>query len=755
MKFLFITHQLSRTGAPIVFLDMLRIYLGMGHDITLISLLDGPLHDELNELGIEVSVKDDFFKDRERFKPYAESFDAVFCNTLITYQVIHVLNGADTPVFWWIHEGEQYFDYFKTVLPDMATLSKNVKVLSVGHYVQDVIRRRFGIDTDILHFGIEDMYAEPDVKRDNKKIRFVIAGTYSKVKGQDVLCDAIRKLKTEYSDKSEFIFCGNEESVDEYVFDRVETLCKDYPNVEKRASLPRNEMIEVMRDMDYLIVPSRVDPIPTVAAEAMMLKKPCIITEVCGIAYYLADGDNAFVCPTEDADALCDRIMRAVDIRTSDDESEYNDMCNSAREVYEDHFSKRVFEPAVRAIVDGLETKAGEKLIFAVGVYDILDIFTYAMLPEFERLGYETYLFDSSDMVKSLGGLYEFIKTPVKACITFNNLAFNTELVPGQNMWDALGIPIINILMDHPFCHKKALDNAPGNAIVLCPDMNHMRYLQRFYPQIPMVGFLPHGGKLLDRQLKPISKRSIDIIYAGGISRKFAYEMMPDFSRYAFDARDIADKAYEMMICDPSLTTEEAIEAQVKVHGVTLPDEELCALIEELHYIDLLIVSHYREKTIRTLAEAGLNIVLFGTGWEVCDWIRDCPTLDFRGRISANEIVETMHDAKIVLSTMTWFKDGTHDRVYNGMLAGAVAITDTSIYMKENYPYYPIKPASEAEFVMFELTELESLATMVKGLLSDNDTMQTIADNGRKRAVETDTWAKRADEIHTDLLSYM
>ena len=62
-----------------------------------------------------------------------------------------------------------------------------------------------------------------------------------------------------------------------------------------------------------------------------------------------------------------------------------------------------------------------------------------------------------------------------------------------------------------------------------------------------------------------------------------------------------------MMVKDPSITTEEAIETEVKKHGVVLSDDELCSLIEELHYVDLLIVSHYREKVVRTLAEAGLN----------------------------------------------------------------------------------------------------------------------------------------------------
>ena len=74
--------------------------------------------------------------------------------------------------------------------------------------------------------------------------------------------------------------------------------------------------------------------------------------------------------------------------------------------------------------------------------------------------------------------------------------------------------------MDHPFIHKKALDEAPSNAVVICPDRNHMKFVQRFYPQIQIVGFLPHGGKTKNIQAKPIVERNIDILYAGGISYK-------------------------------------------------------------------------------------------------------------------------------------------------------------------------------------------------------------------------------------------
>lgn len=393
------------------------------------------------------------------------------------------------------------------------------------------------------------------------------------------------------------------------------------------------------------------------------------------------------------------------------------------------------------------------KLIFMTGVYDTLDIFAFEMMKELESMGYEILNFDSSHMEESLRLLAGFIQTPVKAVITFNNLGFNMELVEGKNIWDELGIWCINILMDHPFCHKPALDQAPAHSIVLCPDRNHMHYLKRFYPGIPVVGFLPHGGKCNTHNLKPIADRSIDVIYAGGLSRDFALEMIPDFTQFPFDAKQIADCAYEELIRHPDKTTEAAIEEALSLHHVSLSEEELCDFIEQIHYIDLLAVSYYRERTVRILVENGISVTLYGTGWENCPWL-DSPNLHFGGRISAEEVVGKMADAKIVLNTMTWFKDGTHDRVFNGMLAGAVALTDSSVYMKEEF-CGSLSDFVSDELLMFDLSELNQLPEIVRTLLDHPKQMQEIADRGYQKVIKQHTLASRARELHFDLLSQL
>ena len=248
-----------------------------------------------------------------------------------------------------------------------------------------------------------------------------------------------------------------------------------------------------------------------------------------------------------------------------------------------------------------------KRLIFFIGVYDTLDLFIYELKREFEQLEYETMVFDVRDMKGSLMQLASFITKPVKAAITFNNLGFNMELHAGKNLWEELNIPCVNILVDHPYCYHNALAAAPTNGTVLCIDRNHMKYLQRFYPDIPVTGYLPHGGRELAGEKKPLEKRSVDVLYAGGLSRQFAVNIMPDFSKYQeFDAKKICEKTYEYLIAHPQKTVEEAIEQSLLTEGVTLEDDVLREVIADLHFVELYAVSYYREKVLRILAENGV-----------------------------------------------------------------------------------------------------------------------------------------------------
>lgn len=72
--------------------------------------------------------------------------------------------------------------------------------------------------------------------------------------------------------------------------------------------------------------------------------------------------------------------------------------------------------------------------------------------------------------------------------------------------------------------------------------------------------------------------------------------------------------------------------------------------------MDSLAVSFYREQMIRTLTDCGIQVTVFGLGWDRCEW--ESPNLIYGGTLLPMQILELMNESKVVLNTMTWFKRG-------------------------------------------------------------------------------------------------
>lgn len=393
------------------------------------------------------------------------------------------------------------------------------------------------------------------------------------------------------------------------------------------------------------------------------------------------------------------------------------------------------------------------RFIFFKGLYSTLDLYTDEMLRICGERGYEAYVLhtthgeDAACMhineeqeKKEREGLLRFLEKPVTAAIGFGNMGLRYEMDGIGNIWDAYKVPYIDVMMDHPFHFSGIFRYAAKQTVLLCPDRNHAAYIRRFYKKIARADFLPHAGMELPGKKKPICDRSIGVLYAGGLSRGVVGHMVPDLSGFSdFDADRLTQAVLDDLLHHPYKTTEAAVEEYLNGIGIFYPDEILCEVIRKLRFLDSYITSFFREMTVKLLVEHGVKVTLYGAGWDVCDWI-DHPNLDYRGVVPAQEIPKLMTDAKIVLNTMTWFKDGSHDRVFNGMLAGAAVVSDTSLYMKEEF-------TDEKELVFFELERLFELPDRVKKLLADEEKLQRIADCGYTAAAEKHRMENRLDAI--------
>jgi D-inositol-3-phosphate glycosyltransferase len=60
---------------------------------------------------------------------------------------------------------------------------------------------------------------------------------------------------------------------------------------------------------EMVVMPSHYESFGMVALEAMAMGTPVIASEVGGLAYVVRDGDNGFLVPRRDAEALAGRIL--------------------------------------------------------------------------------------------------------------------------------------------------------------------------------------------------------------------------------------------------------------------------------------------------------------------------------------------------------------------------------------------------------------------------------------------------------------
>ena len=282
----------------------------------------------------------------------------------------------------------------------------------------------------------------------------------------------------------------------------------------------------------------------------------------------------------------------------------------------------------------------------------------------------------------------------------------------------------------------------PKTARVYCTDQNHVDFMHRFFPEITKVGFLPHAGIELPIEKKPLKERKIEVFYAGALPFFTAGSLVPDLSAITeFDALDMAKTVLEDLIKNPRQTTEFAIEHYLKEREVCLDDAALFDTIVKMRFLDSYATSFFRENAVRLLVESGIDVTAYGTGWNQCEW-SDNKYLHYGGKILAPEVLPLMADSKIVLSTMTWYKFGAHDRIFNGMLADACVVTDDSAYLRGLPQEAPVR---------FQLEEIEALPELVNELLNHPDEMQENADCGYELAKKEHTWKNRVLTILKDL----
>jgi len=411
------------------------------------------------------------------------------------------------------------------------------------------------------------------------------------------------------------------------------------------------------------------------------------------------------------------------------------------------------------------------KIVLFKNTVESQEFFSFELAKCFKARGHEIFIYDCTDPITSKKNLDKFVETGNTVFLSFNfNGMINDPLLCEKNGKDPVylkktGIPIINIVVDHPYYYHKEFVNIPDRYIQISIDENHRDYMRRFFPEINADNIVYLGGTQLipyesgeyeegyvyknaeKTDLVPFFERTNDIIFCGNY-------MKPEyFEKYLKGCeKGVIDFYHEILNVlkeEPDRTLEDvAIEKIREEFGDEADDPYIRDCLENMIFLDLQVRHFFRGTAVAAIADAGYRIRVYGAGYEDLS-CRHPENIENMGNVNSVTCLKALAQSRVSLNIMPWFKKGGHDRVYNTCLNGALCLSDTSEALCKEFSdgkdivFYDLKTTQDTK---------DGIAAKYAYLYDHKNEMRDIAENGYENALKNHTWSSRALELEKIML---
>lgn len=320
-KLLIVSHNLNLEGAPLFLFNLARGLKNCGHNVEILSPIDGPIKEKFQKIGFNVIVSDftsgDF--DTSRFR---KKYDAIIVNTIIGYKFIKRFNLSKENIIWSLHESERdiYFNNFHDL--DGALLSKVKKVVfssKATRYIYEdlntannfIIINTVGDPSTIDSYIIKNSKEKIREKHGFNKTDLVVnlIGTICLRKGQLEFTEAVINILKELKDPDlKFVMVGGGRGYEYENIIRKLIKLSGFKNQILIFNETRN-IFDFYFISDIFICNSYIEAFPMVTLEAMAFSLPIISTDAYGLAEQIEDEKSGLLIMAGDKEALKDKIL--------------------------------------------------------------------------------------------------------------------------------------------------------------------------------------------------------------------------------------------------------------------------------------------------------------------------------------------------------------------------------------------------------------------------------------------------------------
>ncbi|MDW5290751.1 glycosyltransferase [Formosa sp. PL04] len=330
---LFITNNASRTGAPILLLNLIHWLVdnkSKDYKITLLAVTGGPLIEDFRKLvdvklfNTKTDTKFHYLNvllnkiQNRKTKLWLKNtnFDLIFSNTIVNGKQIKFLKKGDTPVISYIHELEYSINEYKNLGVVEGTLTKSDFFICGSHMVKNNLIDNHNINPSKT--AVVNSFAELKGNSKNKKIAeeirkslsipadSMVVGMMGKLnwrKGADIFANTASRLD---SKNVWFLWIGasNQKLMELITYD----LDRANKNINIIFLPPSPNFAKYFNIIDLFFLSSREDPYPMVSMEATSYGIPLICFENAGGTQEFIDSKTGELVPYGDPEEAAQKI---------------------------------------------------------------------------------------------------------------------------------------------------------------------------------------------------------------------------------------------------------------------------------------------------------------------------------------------------------------------------------------------------------------------------------------------------------------
>jgi glycosyltransferase involved in cell wall biosynthesis len=333
---IFITHETSRTGAPINLLHLVKTYqTSIGDNYVILSMAEGNYLEAFKQLGnfLSFSKTISFYPDEITHELFLElnklGYTKCIANTIFTGVFVYLLKQVKINPVFIINELPETIQALNCSIIARYLSNAKVNLVFPCQMIADQFSSHFGLSHGCAH--IVPQSVRPTMRYDGKKIeakkalltklninelndtKIVLGvGTAQYLKGIDLFVDVAKKLHhLKRLDSIHFLWLGDLDS------NYKKWMQKKYHKLAYRSHLHflhfEDDPAYIFAASDIYLLTSRQDTYPSTALEALANQTPVIMFSGTGGIEEILDGHNGIAVPHLDTLAMANAVLKWLD----------------------------------------------------------------------------------------------------------------------------------------------------------------------------------------------------------------------------------------------------------------------------------------------------------------------------------------------------------------------------------------------------------------------------------------------------------